>query len=241
MICVFGLTQSQIDVNLVLPNDHDQLWNYFGRALKRQGGAFMLHRILLHKYLLTVSMWIASPMGRLPQELIDTIIDQFAPRGEDALPDQYYVPESERAALRDCSLASRTFLPRCREHLFASLDCITDDSSRLEALISGPPLILTSYVKYLTIGIYSDTAQLPDPVMFTLASQLLGLIPKLVHLSISFSYGPALVQWNEQPEVLKKRTQRSTSAPQFSESLSKLVHLHGCHGARVPSEPRTRS
>ncbi|KAJ7277674.1 hypothetical protein C8J57DRAFT_1713389 [Mycena rebaudengoi] len=51
-------------------------------------------------------------MEHLPQELIDAIIDQFAPHSEAATPDgpdRYYVSEPQAAALMACALTSRSF------------------------------------------------------------------------------------------------------------------------------------
>jgi hypothetical protein len=140
-------------------------------------------------------------MGCLLQELIDTIIDQFAPQGEAATPDRHYVREPQAAALRACALTSRSFLPRCLEHLFASVDCNTARSSKLEALVSESPQILTSYVKYATITLDSEIGESTD-VDFTLASQILGLVPKLVYLSICSDLHP--LQWNTQPTFFQK-------------------------------------
>jgi hypothetical protein len=57
-------------------------------------------------------LWTAAAMEHLPQELIDAIIDQFAPHSEAATPDgpdRYYVSEPQAAALMACALTSRSF------------------------------------------------------------------------------------------------------------------------------------
>ncbi|KAJ7214155.1 hypothetical protein C8J57DRAFT_1732766 [Mycena rebaudengoi] len=119
----------------------------------------------------------AAEMGRLPQELIDAIINQIAPQGEwAAVPDTYHAHESDQEALMACALTSRSFLPRSREHLFDAVVLDTKAPSKLEALVSESPHILTSYVKYvLCILDYDTSTRTAD---FTLASRILGLVPK---------------------------------------------------------------
>jgi hypothetical protein len=149
-------------------------------------------------------------MVQLPQELIDAIIDQFAPRGDDTLPNKYWVPEAEKAALSACSLASRIFLCRSRQHLFAGIEFYTDCSSQLEDLVSESPDILTSYLKYFSI-VFNCESELEDGLDFTLASSILALAPKLVHLDIYVNL--TRLGWDSQPSLFKNAVYQALQLP----------------------------
>ncbi|KAJ7266675.1 hypothetical protein C8J57DRAFT_1617852 [Mycena rebaudengoi] len=125
---------------------------------------------------------------RVPQEIADAIIDNFAMSHDEKISLNREPDDAD--SLRACSLASRSFLRRSRMHLFAVFFCQRlSDFSHFDRLLVESPHIGELYVKYFTLAIGDRIAPLltEDIVLPRILSQL----PCLTHVSLEFpsTYG----------------------------------------------------
>jgi hypothetical protein len=123
---------------------------------------------------------------RVPQEIADKIIDNFAMFHDEKISLHRYGREHDGAdSLRACSLTSRSFLRRSRMHLFAAIACRRlSDFSHFDRLLAESPHIGERYVRYFTLKIRDRIAPLlaEDVVL----SRILSRLPSLTHVTLDF-------------------------------------------------------
>lgn len=112
--------------------------------------------IAIKKIVTSVSRQAMPPITQIPQELVDALIDAVA--------SSYHSERLARAALRQCSLVSRSFRARCRMRLFQKVEFVDNylPSRRVGAflhLLEQPRSHLASCVKTLRLR---DTFGEPD-------------------------------------------------------------------------------
>ncbi|KAJ7261455.1 hypothetical protein C8J57DRAFT_1634410 [Mycena rebaudengoi] len=117
---------------------------------------------------------------RVPQEIVDTIIDHLLP-----IDSEDDGRETRVGALRACALTCRSFLPRSQTHLFATIRCLrSGDVLLFDRLLAGSPYIGSLYVRYFSlVGVPGDFSfdVVPDSIM---VSRILSLLPNLARLDV---------------------------------------------------------
>jgi hypothetical protein len=117
---------------------------------------------------------------RVPQEIVDTIIDHLLP-----IDSEDDGRETRVGALRACALTCRSFLPRSQTHLFATIRCLrSGDVLLFDRPLAGSPYIGSLYVRYFSlVGVPGDFSfdVVPDSIM---VSRILSLLPNLARLDV---------------------------------------------------------
>ncbi|KAJ7266650.1 hypothetical protein C8J57DRAFT_1510755 [Mycena rebaudengoi] len=146
---------------------------------------------------------------RVPQEIADKIIDNFAMSHDDKISRNRYWREPgepvDADSLRACSLTSRSFLRRSRMHLFAAFFCqYLSDFSHFDRLLAESPHIGELYVRYFKMTIRDCVAPLltEDVVL----PRILSRLPSLTHVTL---YYPS--SYNVWPSLLKASIQTTLS------------------------------
>ncbi|KAK0205905.1 hypothetical protein DFS33DRAFT_1272495 [Desarmillaria ectypa] len=137
-----------------------------------------------------------SSSSLLPQELIDYIID---------------ILQSDILALRSCSLACRSFLPRAREHLFREIYIGASHLRQSFYDLCVSSLDISHIVKSLIGVVPGEEGSIPPGL-------ILQSLPRLEKIAI------ACADWN-------------SMGPTFWETVSNLTHLRSLTiiGAAIPS------
>ncbi|KAJ7266839.1 hypothetical protein C8J57DRAFT_378068 [Mycena rebaudengoi] len=158
---------------------------------------------------------------RVPQEIVDAIIDNFAMPDEEKI--LHYRPELDDAnSLRACSLTSRSFLRGSRMHLFAAIFCLSpSEFSHFDRLLAESPHIGELYVRHFTLSIKDRRAPLvaEDVVL----PRILSRLPRLTHLMLDFL--PTSHISRENIWVLQP--------PQFKTSIQATLSLHCLRSLRL--------
>ncbi|KAJ7266705.1 hypothetical protein C8J57DRAFT_376751 [Mycena rebaudengoi] len=174
---------------------------------------------------------------RVPQEIVDAIIDNFAMSHDDKISRNRYWREPgepvDADSLRACSLTSRSFLRRSRMHLFAAFFCqCLSDFSHFDSLLAESPHIGELYVRYfkMTIRDYVASLLTEDVVL----PRILSRLPSLTHVARI----PIHIQCLASPF----QSQHSSNAltPLSAESLPLFHAFCKCLGVGVAPQPRNR-
>ncbi|KAJ7266682.1 hypothetical protein C8J57DRAFT_1617866 [Mycena rebaudengoi] len=138
---------------------------------------------------------------RVPQEIVDAIIDSFAMSHDDKISRNRYWREPgepvDADSLRACSLTSRSFLRGSRMHLFAAFFCqCLSDFSHFDRLLAESPHIGELYVRYfkMTIRDYIAPLLTEDVVL----PRILSRLPSLTHVTLSY-----ISTYNNWPSLFK--------------------------------------
>ncbi|KAJ7266838.1 hypothetical protein C8J57DRAFT_1718067 [Mycena rebaudengoi] len=120
---------------------------------------------------------------RVPQEIVDAIIDNFAMPEEKISQYYYWRNHSDADSLRACSLTSRSFLHRSRMHLFAAIFCHSPaEFSHFDHLLAESSHIGELYVRYFALEITGGMALAEDVVL----PRILSRLPSLAHVTLDF-------------------------------------------------------
>ncbi|KAJ7266648.1 hypothetical protein C8J57DRAFT_1510753 [Mycena rebaudengoi] len=142
---------------------------------------------------------------RVPQEIVDTIIDNLAMSHDEKISlisRRRWREPDDANSLRACSLASRSFLRRSRMHLFSAFFCERfSDFSHFDRLLAESPHIGELYVRYFTLEIGDNIAPLltEDVVL----PRILSRLPRLTHVSLNFLSRCYIHLWGSQPPLFK--------------------------------------
>ncbi|KAJ7278201.1 hypothetical protein C8J57DRAFT_1465405 [Mycena rebaudengoi] len=158
---------------------------------------------------------------RVPQEIVDAIIDNFAMPDEEKI--LHYRPELDDAnSLRACSLTSRSFLRGSRMHLFAAIFCHSpSEFSHFDRLLAESPHIGEIYVRHFTLSIRDRRA--PFVAEDVVLPRILSRLPRLTHLMLDFL--PTSHISRENIWVLQP--------PQFKTSIQATLSLHCLRSLRL--------
>jgi hypothetical protein len=124
---------------------------------------------------------------RVPQEIADKIIDNFAMSHDEKISLisrwQWHEPDDANS-LRACSLTSSSFLRRSRMHLFTAFFCQgLSDFSHFDRLLEYPH-IGELYVRYFTLKIRHHIAPLLEEDV--VLPRILARLPSLTHVTLDF-------------------------------------------------------
>lgn len=142
----------------------------------------------------TISNLCDNPDGCFPQEIYDLITDEVALPGKNG---------GDRSSLMACSLVSQSFLPRCRRHIFHSLEihphyrkqCSANTSefvdfpticaNVLKHFQSAPHL--SAFVRTLDLKIWGVDLDEEDPVAYKHLPAILESFPNIQTFKMQFS------------------------------------------------------
>jgi hypothetical protein len=126
---------------------------------------------------------------RVPQEIVDAIIDSFAMSDDEKISlissrPGWREPDAANS-LRACSLTSRSFLLRSRMHLFSAIFCQYHwDVLDLDRLLAESPHIGELYVRYFTLNISANI--IPFLAEDIVLPRILSRLPSLTHFTLVF-------------------------------------------------------
>ncbi|KAJ7238027.1 hypothetical protein C8J57DRAFT_1529018 [Mycena rebaudengoi] len=163
---------------------------------------------------------------RVPQEISDAIIDNFAKSHIEKISLTSYRREPDDAdSLRACSLTSRAFLCRSCMHLFAAIYCeYHSDFLNLDRLLAECPHIGELYIRYFVVELRNRTSHLlaEDVVVPRILSRLRSLTHVTLTLPSTYGVWPSLF----------KAGMRATLSLHCLRSLS-LYHMHFANASEL--------
>ncbi|KAK0209266.1 hypothetical protein DFS33DRAFT_521482 [Desarmillaria ectypa] len=115
-------------------------------------------------------------MASIPQEIIDAIIDEV----QDISPSLY-----RHSNLSCCSLVSRSFLPRCRKHLFSSI-ILTSEGHHSWNKFHDRVFIASPEIMPMIFSIALSSGDAEEEILYT----LLAAMCNLRHVKLSFGFQP---------------------------------------------------
>lgn len=126
---------------------------------------------------------MASLLDLVPLEIIDMIIDTVA-QGDDA----------KHTNLKTCSMACKTFLPRCRKHIFITIDVTTQNLVGFVTLVDNIPRVAHN-IHNMTLTVDLDPLNKISPSAF-------DHIMHLRVLTICIACGGERIMWMDiQPPI----------------------------------------
>ncbi|KAJ7266721.1 hypothetical protein C8J57DRAFT_1717998 [Mycena rebaudengoi] len=132
---------------------------------------------------------MAAPVAimRVPQEIVDAIIDNFAVSHDEktSVVNASWREADDADSLRACSLTSRLFLHKSRMHLFAAISCQQlSEFSHFDRLLAESPHIGELYVRYFKMTInYQVAPLLAEDIILP---RILSRLPSLTHVTLDF-------------------------------------------------------